>query len=251
MKFALLFLPAIAFAQPAFEAASIRTIDAGLHHEKTIIDEPGRLTMRSVTLRDCIDWAWEIQPPQLSGPPWIADTPFDIAAKAAGPADTPQLRLMLRELLTERFGLKLHHEQKVLPVYSMTVAPNGPRFHDPGPKDPSKFLQSASRGLLHLGGDRTGLSAENMTMPDLAIELTQPLQRPVVDKTGLKGKYDIRIDVAEFMTTAGNADSAGPIDEMSVIFQARPAQLGLKLEPGKEPVDLLIIDSANRQPTEN
>jgi uncharacterized protein (TIGR03435 family) len=257
MKIVLVFLPVFAtFAQsgpavPSFEAASIRAIDPGLRHEKAIEDQPGRLTMRSVTLRDCIVWAYEIEPAQLSGPPWLADTRFDITSKAADPADAKQLRMMLRELLRERFGLKLHHEQKVLAIYSMTVAPNGPRLHEPGAKDQSKFLQSTGDGPPVLGGDKTGLIAERVTMPEIAAELSQPLQRPVIDRTELKGKYDVRIDVTAFMTGAGEGDGHGPIDEMSVIFSAFPAQLGLKLEPGKEAVDFLVIDSANRLPSEN
>jgi uncharacterized protein (TIGR03435 family) len=260
MKTVLLFLSVVAvveaFAQsgppnPSFEAASIRTIDPGPRREKTIEDEPGRLTMRSVTLRDCISWAYEIGPVQLSGPSWLGDTRYDITGKAPEPGDTKQLRLMLRDLLGERFGLKLHNEQRVLAVYSMTLSSTGAKFHKPGARDASKFLQSQGDGPLVLGGDKTGLIAERVTMPEIATEISQLLQKPVIDKTGLKGKYDIRIDVTAFMTTAGDGDNHGPIDELSVIFSALPAQLGLKLEPGKEAVDFLVVDSANRVPNRN
>src|SRR5665213_1097706 len=217
----LIFACAAAWAQtpsdgPSFEVASIHAIEPGLRHEVTIDDEPGLLTMRSVTLRNCIDWAYEVQPFQVSGPAWLDDARFDIRAKAADTADIGRLRLMLRALLAERFAMKLHHEQKNLAVYSLVVAPDGPRFHDIGPKDHSKFLKSIGDGPNRFGGDKTGLIAEHVRMSEIATELSQPLQRPVIDKTGLNERYDIRIDVAAFMQTAGEGDSHGPVDEMSV-----------------------------------
>jgi uncharacterized protein (TIGR03435 family) len=237
-------------ANSSFEVASIHAVNSD-GRQKSITDEPGTLTMHSVTLRDCLQWAYEVEPVQISGPPWIADSRFDINAKAADPADIRRLRLMLRTLLTERFEMKLRHEQKDLAVYFMMLAPGGPKFHEPGQKDQSKFLQSKSDGPTRLGGDRTGLIAEHVPLFDIAAELSQPLQRPVIDKTGLTGRYDIRIDIAAFMQTAGERDNHGPMDEMSVIFSAFPAQLGLKLEPGKDVVDFIVIDSADKTPTEN
>jgi uncharacterized protein (TIGR03435 family) len=164
-----------------------------------------------------------------SSPACALNSRFDVNAKAADAADIHWLRLMLRTLLSERFEMKLHHEQKDLAVYFLVLARGGPKFHEPGPKDQSKFLQSTGGGPLRLGGDKTGLIAERAEMFDIAAELSQPLQRPVIDKTGLKDRYDIRIDVAAFMQTAGEGDNHGPIDEMSVIFSAFPSQLGLKL----------------------
>ena len=252
----LIFICASVWAQtrpngPSFEVASIRAIEPGLRHEVTIDDEPGALTMRSVTLRNCLDWAYEVQPFQVSGPAWLDDTRFDIQAKAADPANTGRLRLMLRALLAERFGMKLHHEQRNLAVYFLVVAPNGPKFHDIGPKDHSKFLKSVGDGTNHFGSDKTGLIAEHVRMSEIATELSQPLQRPVIDKTELAGTYDLRIDVTAFQTSTPDGDGRAPMDEMSIVFAAFPAQLGLKLEPGKDMVDFIVIDSANKTPTEN
>jgi uncharacterized protein (TIGR03435 family) len=247
----LAFACAAAWAQtPSFEVASVRAVDTD-QRQKSIADQPGTLAMRSVTLRDCLQWAYEVEPAQLSGPSWLTELRFDINAKTAGPADIHQLRLMLRTLLSERFEMKLRHEQKELPVYFMVLAPGGPKFHEPGPKDQSKFLQSTGDGPTRLGGDRTGLIAEHVPLFDIAAELSQPLQRPVIDKTGLTGRYDIRIDIAAFMQTAGEGDNHGPVDEMSVIFSAFPSQLGLKLEPGKDTVEFIVVDSADKTPTEN
>ncbi len=168
--------------------ASIRAIEPGLRHEVTIDDCRARhaLTMRSVTLRNCLEWAYEVRSFQISGPSWLADTRFDIQAKASDPANIGTLRLMLRALLADRFGMKLHPEQKNLAVYFLVVAPNGPKFHDIGPKDHSMFLKSTGDGPNHFSGDKTGLVAEHVRMSEIATELSQPLQRPAhTDKTEL------------------------------------------------------------------
>jgi uncharacterized protein (TIGR03435 family) len=236
---------------PSFEVASIRAIEPGLRHQVTIDDQPGMLTMRSVTLRNCVEWAYEVQSFQISGPSWLGDTRFDIQAKAADTANIGRLRLMLRALLAERFGMKLHHEQKNLAVYFLVVAPNGPKFHDMGPKDHSKFLNTIGDGPNHFGEEKTGLVAEHVRMSEIAAELSQPLQRPVIDKTELTGRYDLRIDTTAFLASTADGDGRVPMDEMSVIFAAFPAQLGLKLEPGKDTVDFIVIDSADKTSTEN
>jgi uncharacterized protein (TIGR03435 family) len=252
----LIFVCAAAWAQtrpngPSFDVASIHAIEPGLRHEVTIDDQPGLLTMRSVTLRNCLDWAYEVQPFQVSGPAWLDDTHFDIHAKAADAADIGRLRLLLRALLAERFGMKLHHEQKNLAVYFLVVAPNGPKLHDIGPKDHSKFLRSTGDGPNHFGNDKTGLVAEHVRMSEIATELSQPLQRPVIDKTELAGPFDLRIDVTAFLSATPDGDGRAPMDEISIIFAAFPAQLGLKLEPGKDTVDFIVVDSADKTPTEN
>ena len=206
-----------------------------------------------MTLRNCLDWSYEVQPFQVSGPTWLDDTRFDIQAKAADPADIGRLRLMLRALLAERFGVKLHHEQKNLAVYFLVVAPNGPKFHDVRAKGSFEVPQMIGDGPNSFSGDKTGLIAEHVPLFDVAAELSPPLQRPVIDKTGLTGRYDIRIDISAFMQTAGERDNHGPMDEMSVIFSfcLSVAGLGLKLEPGKDVVDFIVIDSVDKTPTEN
>lgn len=79
-----------------------------MQHGKSILDEPGTLTMRGVSLRDCIQWAYEVEPAQISGRA-LNDARFDIAAKASDPAGIARLRLMLRRVLVEWFGLEIHH----------------------------------------------------------------------------------------------------------------------------------------------
>jgi uncharacterized protein (TIGR03435 family) len=244
-----LLVHSIAFAQPpilapSFEVASIRP-DPG--RIGSIQDDPGMLTMRGVSLKVCIEWAYNVQAFQVSGPDWLGDSRFAISARATDAANTDRLRLMLRSLLAERFGLKLHHEQRELNVYSLVTAANGPRLHDAGPKDASKFLESTTDGPNNFSEDKTGLIAERVRMADVAAQLAQPLQRPVIDKTDLAGRYDLRIDITPFLS---DADADGKIDMISVIFNAFQSQLGLKLEAGKDTVDFLVIDAANKGPTE-
>jgi uncharacterized protein (TIGR03435 family) len=230
-------------AQPAFDAASIRPSP----HAGTDYDEmnegrelfrvsPGLLTIHGASLRICIQWAYEIPPFQIQGPDWLKDIGFDIVAKSAGPADEDHLRLMLRTLLAQRFGLKTHSEHKELQVYELTLAKGGPKFHESTTEGPPLF-----------SGNGGKLLAERVTMGDLAEKISEPLGRPVIDATGLKGHYDIHIDATAYMESSGN-DS---MDVKALLFNALQQQLGVKLESRKDTPEILVIDSVEKTPTEN
>jgi uncharacterized protein (TIGR03435 family) len=103
--------------------------------------EPGILTMRNVTLRTCVLWAYDLKPYQLITLGSLADARFDIVAKAGDAASNDRLRLMLKTLLFERFGLKVHHEQRELAVYFLTVMKNGPKFHESATEGPALFRE--------------------------------------------------------------------------------------------------------------
>ena len=237
---------------PAFEVASVRA-SQGFVNGENILTTPGTVNINGFSLSRCLQWAYGVQEFQIQGPDWIKDTRFTIVAKAStaggDKADDDRLRLMLRTLLAERFGLKLHHELKELPTFELTTAKGGPKFHDVGPKDRSKFLEATTTGEPVFTKDRTGLVAERVTLAELAGKLAEPLQRPVLDKTGLKGRYDFRIDITAYMNPSGGEGSE--VDPLAVIFNVFHAQLGLKVEAGKDKVDLLVIDAANRTPVEN
>ena len=126
----------LAFAQPAFEVASVKpnpNAKAGGEGSarETIDSAPGSLTMRNVSLRSCVRWAYGLRDYQLTAPASTAAERYDIVAKATGPAPVNQLRLMLQTLLAERFQLALHRESRELPVFALTVAKNGPRLRAP------------------------------------------------------------------------------------------------------------------------
>ncbi len=244
----LVFTAVECFAQsPAFEVASIRPSSyAGdelneLNVGRELISTaPGSLTIRGASLRVCIQWAYNVQAAQIEGPGWLKDAGFDIVAKASKPANDDQLRLMLKMLLADRFGLKAHTEHKEMQVYELTVAKGGPKFHESTTGGPPLF-GNAGRGAL---------VAERVSMSDLAEKVSEPLAHPVLDATGLKGRYDIHIDATAYMASAGN-DGGGQMDIMSLLFTAFQQQLGLKIESRKDATEILVVDSVEKTPTEN
>jgi len=239
-----------AFAQPAFDVASVKP--SGSPGRETVSVNPGSVAMHNISLRRAIQWAWEAPRLQFSGPDWLPDEHFDISAKAADAASVSDMRLMLRTLLAERLGVRLREERREMPVYFLVLAKNGPRFHEPTPKDATKFAESVTDGQPVFGRDKMLMIADHVSIADLAEQLSDPLQRPVVDKTGLKGRYDFRLDPSAYIAAADSADQGhGGIDAISMILTALPGQLGLKVEAGKETVRFWIVEAANKVPTGN
>jgi uncharacterized protein (TIGR03435 family) len=232
----------------SFEAASVHLSEPGLP-TANFHTSPGYLSTHNVTLRDCIEGAYGLKPLQISGPVWLSDLRLDITARAEDRnADDDKLRLMLQTLLADRLGLKTHREEKEQQTYTLTVAKNGPRFHAKGAGDASTFTESVGDGSSGFSEDKTGALAERVSMAEVANKLSQLLDRIVTDETGLKSRYDFRLDLTPYMSTDGGS---GKADMMSLIFAGLNDQLGLKLEPGKETADLLVIDSVNRTPAVN
>jgi len=194
---------------------------------------------------------------QLEGPDWLGVNGYDITAEIPPGTTKEQFDLMLVNLLAERFHLKLHRESKDVQGYELVVEKNG-----------SKLKESASSD----SGDQPGVAMKMKMEPNAkapSVYLTfraQPLQglvrtiseelgRPVADKTGLAGTYDFTLEFATEMrgqASATSPDLSGPPDETGPrILTAIQEQLGLKLEPKKVPLDVLVIDHADKIPTEN
>lgn len=239
LLFSLLICTRIA-AQPAFETASI--------HVNNDADRPGvpkaqitsdTLIMRNQALVYLIQWAYDIPRVEIEGPPWLRDVWFDVQAKAGHPAREADMRVMLRQLLADRFGLKFHKEPRVLPVYALTIAKGG-----------LKMQESATEGTF-LIEPRNGpvFIAHHARMADLAQGLADEAGRPVVDDTGLEGRYDIRMDLTPYLRRA--ADGQGTLDTASILFTGLQEVLGLKLESRKQSVDVLVIDHVEKEPTGN
>jgi uncharacterized protein (TIGR03435 family) len=225
---------------PAFEVASIRPNPRAERPEIQVA--PGSLVIRNEPFLDLMQWAFDLPVPQMELPPWFQIECYDIAAKAAGTADEAQLRVMLQKLLADRLGLKTHREPRVVPVYALTVAKGGP-----------KFEESTTEGSFALEQKgMAGLTAHHARMVDLAQSIAREIGRPVVDETGLKGRYEIRLDLASYMARAADGStSPGKFDMMSLLFSGLQDLLGLKLESRKESVDVLVVDHAEKVPTEN
>lgn len=213
-------------ADPAFEAASIRPV-ATCDSPQDVQTTPGSLTIRGRTLRVLIQWAYDTPPFQIDGPDWLRDNCFDLTAKAAAAADEWQMRLMLRTLLAERFGVKVHSE------------PGGPKFHESTTEGPPVIDR----------GNPLIVAAHRVTLGDVGDRISAQLERPVIDTTGLKGRYEIRMDLSPYLAAAG-AD-AGKLDMLSTLFTGLREQLGVRLESRRASVNILVVDHAEKIPTEN
>jgi len=222
---------------PAFDAASVKlsTEETMRIPGRRIQTSPGSLVTHGLTLRACIMWAYNV-PAQIVGPDWLNDVHLDIVAKAATPAGDEELYLMLRTLLTQRMGVRAHVEKREMPVYALTLAKGGP-----------KFSESTTEGPMVSGQDKGALLIQRVSMGELAAEIGRGFDRPVVDTTGLKARYDIRLDMAAVAAT----NQADRMDAAAAMMTALQEQMGLKLESRKESIDILVIDHAEKVPLEN
>ena len=253
-------------------------------------DDPGLLTCNKCVLTVLLMEAYALQPYQLS-PSWKDSfSAFDLSAKVPKDATREQVRLMLKNLLAERFKLAVHHEQKEMQVYGLVVAKGGPKLKEsvekPLARDPSDNQQASvadgkptfdkdgfvvrppgpnpPKGRMEVGmGGRARIRAEGETMQDLAERLSSAIGKPVIDATGLNGKYDYSLIFALPTGMGGRGNAAPPSDPNTPLSAASDndtgipieneiqSQLGLKLESKKGPVDILVIDHAEKVPTEN
>jgi uncharacterized protein (TIGR03435 family) len=223
-----LFTAAAAFAQtpPAFDVASIKPNLQG-PGSSGISSETGRIAARNVTLKGCIHSAYDIPEAQIfGGPKWVDEDRYDIDAKAPGPAGDHEMMVMLRSLLTERFKLVFHRETRPLSSYTLVVGKKGitAKRSEPG----TNWTTSSSR---------RSIDATACTMEHLAAKLAGVLHAPVVDRTGIDGAFDFKLEWT-------------PDELQSGVFAALEEQLGLKLEGRKVPTEVIVIDSVVK-PSEN
>ena len=264
-----LLLAAVAYTQtpPRFEVASIRPSNSADRRPLFDVQPGGRFVARNVSVKRLIEWAYGIEHFQISGGPgWIGSDLFDIAAKPESSADADKLMPMLQALLAERFQLVIRRESREMPVYALVVAKNGPKFKDASESDPNIVDLSKRPDLAGRGGRarftmirRGRLTAQGGNMTLLALQLSSFLGRTVVDKTGLTGTYDLKLEwqpdenqVAMFQAMgvpegfgAPAADPSGPS-----LFAALEEQLGLRLDSQKGPVETFVIEKIER-PSEN
>lgn len=247
MKPVLLFAAAAALsAQMTFEVASIKP--APEHSSMFVRPMPGGRLSAASPVRLMLMNAYGLQYSQIvGGPDWLNSEAFTVEAKAEGNPGRDQLMLMLQSLLEDRFHLRTHREQRDLPVYTLTVGKNGPKLASA--KDAACDANANPPcGRMRISMSRSGVHMEGAAAPtsELIRVLAIALSRPVVDRTGLTGVYDIRLDFVDDGPGATPApDSAGPS-----IFAALSEQLGLKLEAAKAPVEVLVIDHIEH-PTAN
>jgi uncharacterized protein (TIGR03435 family) len=228
-------------AAPSFEVATIKPA-APSNDGHTHINYPpdDRFSAQNITLSALMQWAYGMPENQiLDGPSWLSSTRFDIGAKVdpeqIKSRTSEQLRelkqQMLQTLFADRFRLKTHQETRVLPAYDLVVAKGGTK------------LQPSKNNGRNIGTGRTHFNAEGLTTDLIAEELSKITGRVVVDKTNLTGRYDLKMQWA-------SEDAPATDDSAPSLFTAIQEQLGLKLEPAKEPVPVLVVDHIE-QPTPN
>lgn len=221
-----------------FDVASVKLTTHGRNadgwsYSDLKVASPGRLVGTNSSLDECIRWAYNVKEYQISGPDWLNSdaASYDIEAKAP-PTTTPrQMRLMLQTLLRERFKLVLHRDTKLLPVYWLKVGKNGPHLQN-------ATLDSGGGLTAYGGSEGVRVTGDRATMEALAHRLSLDLDRPVFDETGVQGEFRIRLEWAR--------EGDGPS-----VFTAVQEQLGLRLEASKAPIEILVIDHAEKIPTEN
>ncbi len=222
-------------------------------------DDPGLFSCHNVDVSFFITSAYGLAEYQLSGPPWMEDTNFDMSAKIPEGTTKEQFAQMMQSLLTERFKLAFHRDKKEMPSYSLVVAKGGPKMKASSPSQPAADDAAEPQGPLkrdadgfpilqghkHSGAVARGYAAERFvdeTMDQFAGRLAGRLGKPVIDETGLTGKYDF--DLHWVMNE--KLEEVGPN-----LFRAVSEQLGLKLESKKNMVDIFVVDRIEKTPTEN
>jgi len=262
-----------------FEVASIRAMpETDMRGATTAgmrID--GAQFRASMPLRALVSIAYKTRPYQFEAPEWMSSQWYEVAATLPeGHSQVDEVREMLQGLLAERFHMKTHRETKDLPVYALTITKSGLSAKEDPLDRSERSVEAVSAGselstvaklprgaTLAIGGDR--VEAKKFTMGMLADQLTHFVDRPVVDQTGLAADaaYDLTLELTheDFLATrVQSAIAAGMtpppqaiklLDASDDSLRTALAKVGLTLESKKAPMDVLVIDSANKEPSEN
>jgi uncharacterized protein (TIGR03435 family) len=226
---------------PAFDVASIR---AGQPGRASIEFGPASVTMRSARLSACIRWAYGVQDVQVIGPDWLNDVWFDIFAKSASEVKVAELREMLQTLLADRFKLTVHRDSKEMTALVLTVGKGGHKLQPPDADGTPSF----QIGKLNLTG-------KNTTLTELLDFIANEVHIPVVDQTGLTGRYNYFFDIEPYFSEesrkATGPGGGAPPDANAIIAVAMQKELGIKADSKKVPVEVIVVDHVEKAPIEN
>jgi uncharacterized protein (TIGR03435 family) len=278
-------------APPAFEVASVKVaaplqggammFGSGSMRGGPGSTDPGRITYNSVLLKAVVARAYNVKDYQVEGPAWLDSERYDIMATMPQGVTKEQLALMLQGLLAERFKLTLHHENKAIPVYVLSVGKGGPKLKEvdvsaaeapgsPPPPPPSRVPGKAvPAGMVRImiGMNNRRLEG-SLTIARLCDSLSNWVDRAVLDQTDLKGTYEFDLSwtpdendrlagqMSMAMAAAGHTppppgEAAGASDPGLSLAQALQTNYGLKLEARRNPADVIVIARAERVPTAN
>jgi uncharacterized protein (TIGR03435 family) len=246
---------------PAFDVISVKPDKSG-GPGVSIRMTPDGFVANNITAHMLLMEGFGLNADQLSGEPaWASSATFDVEAKVAG-ADVEamkkitfeQRRSMFQQVLTDRFQLKVHHDSQQLPVYTLTLAKGGSKLKQTATDAKGAGGISGGSGRIMIG--RGSIKGDGMTVNFLVSILSRQLHRTVIDKTGLTGNYDFDLKWTPDEGIGGDAGAHGgpagddPSASGPTLFTALQEQLGLKLESGKGPVDVVVVDHIEK-PAEN
>jgi len=223
-------------AAQSFDVVSLRpnTTGAGRSSERT---NPGHVMAENITPSSMIQQAFGVRASQIEGAPgWIETEKYDLNATTGTAKDLNDVELQAywESMLATRFRMKYHRATKEIQVYTLTAAKGGPKLtENTGGGDTSTHLSKSA--------EHASLTSTHIAMPNFAALLGKRLDRTVLDKTGLTGIYDVKLEWSPDLSADTGSAS---------IFTALQDQLGLKLESGKGPVEIIVIDNLEK-PTEN
>jgi len=220
----------MAFAQQplAFDVASVKHDLSGGNGGR-VNTVGGTFTATNSTLQALIRYAWDVKDYQIKAPAWMNDERYDIEAKPASGTGNRKMKFMLQNLLVKRFAMQLRSETQTRPIYALVVDKNGPKLRPSEPADSSTANSSTHN-----------INANKIPLSIFASMLSGQLDRLVIDETGLKGTYDIKLEWTPDSTELGTS-----------VFTAIKEQLGLKLDSRTGPVAMIVVDKAERNPTAN
>ena len=254
-----------------FDVASIRQNVSGETRAELRIEPGGRLTATNYTLFDLVRNAWGVQPFQIVRgervPDWFERDRWDVIAKAPAEAAGQEERLvsLLQNLLADRFKMRVAREQRELPVYALVLVRTdgrlGPQLRPSSgeceaarvareKRVPAIEIPPVSRGFCGTRAGAGSVSTSGVPLAHLARNLAPQTGRFVIDRTGLTGPYDLDLKWTPDQTAGGVGQGQGAQVDGTSLFAAMQEQLGLRLDAQRAPVEVVVVDSAER-PTDN
>jgi uncharacterized protein (TIGR03435 family) len=234
-----------ATADLQFEVATIKPSDPAECCGRTYGEDGRRFQTRNTYLRWLLMWAYGLQSDQIVGAPaWIDVDRYNLSGELEG-TETPtdhQWRAAVQKLLVDRFQMQVRWEKREMKAYALVVAKGGPKF-EKGDDDPHHPPRTGFGGAV---GQTMYGSGQNVTITEFFAQVQRlTLDRPVVDQTGLTGRYNMQLEFTR-EDPAALGMSQIPDNAPPNLFSAVQEQLGLKLEATKAPVDVLVIDHVEK-----